>query len=91
MKYSFLEFDEQQINDFIETYMDVSGQSPNYDEVASYQHMKDTLIMKQLIEIIEMQQKCMTYYKELAEEKLSGGAYLRQTIAAVENKLKDLK
>jgi hypothetical protein len=98
MKYSFLEFDEQAllkeiIGKEVYTVSAIAG--------AKYQHSKDTAIFKQLIEIINLQNETLKkaseqYYEEspfsvYPNRKPTGLAlYAKDTLAAVENKLKEL-
>ena len=109
MKYTFLEFDEQTIkhksinNQWGIECEECSALLPSTkSEIrgAKYQHEIDLVIMKQLIEIIEMQNEALKkvlpalryaledttdeYYNNVKTE-------FESTLATVENKLKELK
>jgi len=85
MKFSFLEFDEQKAKGLCDNSAEL--------HLMKAQHSKDTAIMKQLIEIIEMQneqiKKLVTSVAWIQKEPY----YLvvaKETLTAVESKLKEL-
>jgi hypothetical protein len=94
MKYSFLEFDEQKATKHIESLIaDESGAASTLDVIkfiqgCQHQHSKDLAIMKQLIEIIEMQNEALS--ATFPGMKLEIRQHHDSTLAAVENKLKEL-
>lgn len=101
-KYSFLEFDEQKEYLAFCKKFRTHNRTPSYIRVIEWQHTKDAAIMKHLLEIITLQQEALKTYGDpkaydveygtenwLLQDDVGNEA--RSTLAAVENKLKELK
>lgn len=99
-QYSFLEFDEQEVAKLGKRHcwppVKIGDVFENGFHAGAFaQHSKDSAIFKQLIEIIEMQNEALDWIGSYPS--FSGPnpkpAYekARTTLAAVENKLKELK
>jgi hypothetical protein len=62
LKLKLTEYSPERVNIYIDTYMDVSGQVPNYSEVVQDYATKDAKIISELLEIIEMQNFSLNAY-----------------------------
>ncbi len=94
MKYSFLEFDEKEVARKAKNHcwqpVKISDVFENGFHAGAYsQHSIDVVVIKKLLNIINLQNEALKFYSN--KTKLDVGEMAAATLAAVENKLGELK